>query len=55
MTLWSVVASAQFFLNGRTPFLVCRCLLGVLQGGFIPDVSMISFPPPNMVFWTNQD
>jgi hypothetical protein len=38
MTLWSIVASAQFFLSGRTSFLVCRCLLGVLQGGFIPDV-----------------
>ncbi|KAK4150769.1 major facilitator superfamily domain-containing protein [Chaetomidium leptoderma] len=38
MTLWSLVASAQFFLSGRTSFLVCRCLLGVLQGGFIPDV-----------------
>ncbi|KAK4126553.1 MFS general substrate transporter [Parathielavia appendiculata] len=38
MTLWSIVASAQFFLSGRTSFLVCRCSLGVLQGGFIPDV-----------------
>ncbi len=40
MTLWSLVASGQFFLSGRTSFLVCRCLLGVLQGGFIPDVSL---------------
>lgn len=42
MTLWSIVASAQFFLSGRTSFLVCRCLLGVLQGGFIPDVRRLA-------------
>ncbi|OAG37245.1 hypothetical protein AYO21_08544 [Fonsecaea monophora] len=38
MVLWSLVAVTQFWLKGRTTFLVCRCLLGVLQGGFIPDV-----------------
>ncbi|KAJ3521680.1 hypothetical protein NMY22_g12215 [Coprinellus aureogranulatus] len=35
---WSLVTAAQFFLNGRTSFLVCRALLGFLQGGFIPDL-----------------
>ncbi|KAK4655427.1 hypothetical protein QC762_302450 [Podospora pseudocomata] len=38
MVLWSIVASAQFWLSGRTSFLVCRALLGMLQGGFIPDI-----------------
>lgn len=40
ITLWSIVAALQFFLNGRASFLTCRALLGMLQGGFIPDVSL---------------
>lgn len=38
LVLWSGVAMAQYALNGRTTFLLCRALLGILQGGFIPDV-----------------
>ncbi|GLI72675.1 hypothetical protein PoHVEF18_000856 [Penicillium ochrochloron] len=38
MVLWSAVAMGQYGLHGKTSFLVCRALLGILQGGFIPDV-----------------
>lgn len=40
MVLWSAVAMGQYGLKGKTSFLVCRALLGILQGGFIPDVSL---------------
>ncbi|KAF2645725.1 phthalate transporter [Massarina eburnea CBS 473.64] len=38
MMIWSIVATCQFWLKGRTSFLTCRALLGILQGGFIPDI-----------------
>lgn len=38
MCMWSIVTGAQFFLSGRTSFLVCRVFLGFIQGGFIPDL-----------------
>ena len=37
MVSWSIVASMQAFLTGRTSFFVCRALLGLIEGGFIPD------------------
>ena len=37
MVSWSLVASLQAFLSGRSSFFACRALLGMLEGGFIPD------------------
>lgn len=38
MTLWSIVAICQCRLTGVTTFYATRALLGLLEGGFIPDV-----------------
>jgi MFS family permease len=37
MVSWSLVASMQAFLSGRSSFFACRALLGLIEGGFIPD------------------
>ncbi|KZF20922.1 putative transporter [Xylona heveae TC161] len=38
MLSWSLVAALQSLLSGRSSFLVCRALLGLIEGGFIPDM-----------------
>ncbi|KAE8450784.1 hypothetical protein EG329_005697 [Mollisiaceae sp. DMI_Dod_QoI] len=43
MVVWSIVGSGQYYLKGRTSFLVTRALLGMLQGGFIPEASVILY------------
>lgn len=37
MVSWSLVASLQAFISGKSSFYVCRALLGLIEGGFIPD------------------
>ncbi|KAG8740042.1 hypothetical protein FRC10_004800 [Ceratobasidium sp. 414] len=38
LILWSIVAMSQCKLNSRGSFFATRCLLGLLEGGFIPDM-----------------
>ncbi|KAK4506336.1 hypothetical protein PRZ48_000066 [Zasmidium cellare] len=38
MVLWSIVAGSQAAMQGKAGFYTTRVLLGVLQGGFIPDL-----------------
>jgi MFS family permease len=38
MVAWSIVAASQARLTNRTTFYITRFLLGMIEGGFIPDV-----------------
>ena len=38
MICWSIVACSQAKLTGRATFFITRSLLGVIEGGFIPDI-----------------
>ena len=37
MVSWSLVASCQAFIDSRSSFWATRALLGLIEGGFIPD------------------
>lgn len=38
MVCWSILAASQFWMTNRSQFLAFRFLIGLFQGGFIPDV-----------------
>ncbi|KAI4250758.1 MAG: hypothetical protein LQ352_005263 [Teloschistes flavicans] len=38
MVSWSIVAACQSRLTGKATFFLTRSLLGVIEGGFIPDI-----------------
>ncbi|KAI1854024.1 hypothetical protein JX265_003652 [Neoarthrinium moseri] len=38
MVAWSIVAGSQAFLSNRAGFYAIKALLGLLMGGFIPDI-----------------
>ncbi|OOQ90669.1 tartrate transporter [Penicillium brasilianum] len=44
MVSWSLVAACQAFVKNRSTYFVLRALLGLLEGGFIPDtILFLSF------------
>ncbi|KAI9927815.1 hypothetical protein AWENTII_012536 [Aspergillus wentii] len=44
MVCWSLVAAFQAFVKGKNSYYACRALLGLLEGGFIPDtILFLSF------------
>jgi sugar phosphate permease len=63
MISWSIVASLQAFLSGRSSFYATRCLLGLIEGGFIPDnILYLSYfytsselPKRLSFFWTSYE
>ncbi|KAL4981426.1 major facilitator superfamily domain-containing protein [Aspergillus falconensis] len=44
MFSWSLIAACQAFLTNRSGYYACRALLGLFEGGFIPDtILFLSF------------
>ena len=42
MILWSIVSSAQSRITGRSTFFLTRSLIGIIEGGFIPGLLLVS-------------
>jgi hypothetical protein len=40
MVSWSIVASSQSFLRGRTSFFICRALIGLIEGILKPPLNI---------------
>lgn len=59
--LWSIVAMSQAAITGRAGFFATRALLGILEGGFIPDLILFlsyfytskELPIRLSFFWTS--
>ncbi|KAJ5885013.1 hypothetical protein N7495_009523 [Penicillium taxi] len=44
MVIWSIIAACQAFIKGKSGYFACRAMLGLLEGGFIPDtILFLSF------------
>ncbi|KAH1823556.1 hypothetical protein KXW04_007489 [Aspergillus fumigatus] len=44
MVCWSLIAAFQSLINGKSAYFACRALLGLFEGGFIPDtILFLSF------------
>lgn len=60
ITLWGVACACQAAMKGRAEFFALRCITGVLQGGFIPEMVLYlsyyykgtELPIRLSVFWT---
>ncbi|PGH17219.1 hypothetical protein AJ80_04928 [Polytolypa hystricis UAMH7299] len=61
MVSWSLIAACQALMKGKTGFFACRALLGLFEGGFIPDTILYlsywykskELPVRLSFFWTS--
>ncbi|KAB5589416.1 MFS transporter [Ceratobasidium theobromae] len=61
LVAWSLVAMSQCRLEGRAGFFITRSLLGILEGGFVPDMILFlsyfytgkELPVRLSVFWVS--